>query len=266
MKRAILILVSIFLLLTGCAQTQQEPPEPTPEPTPNPLEAYSGSWTWERGDGSVVWELYADGRVLVPEQTYDKYRRLAGFGTWRIDSGSLVMTLAEEFSMQIKEEDGFVKLYCPLLNQTLVRVDEREAAYGAKFVDVELTSENFWDYFRLEKVPAPVDENGERIYKEVFVFRNTQYENGLIFWSEEGVQIDLVYWWSYRMRIDKAPYGAAVYVDTFNATAAEGKLTFIRSDHVKEYSYDGHARCIVANSGETVTEVFDSFCYGEYPY
>jgi len=35
---------------------------------------------------------------------------------------------------------------------------------------------------------------------------------------------------------------------------------------VKEYSYDGHARCIVANSGETVTEVFDSFCYGEYPY
>lgn len=266
MKRAILTLLSIFLLLTGCAQTGQEPAEPTPAPTPNLLEAYSGSWTWERGDGSIVWELYDDGRVLVPEQTYDTYRKLAGFGTWRIEGDGLVMTLAESFPMQVAEEDGFVKLYCPLLNQTLVRVDEREAAYSAKFVDVELTPENFWDYFRLEQVPAPVDENGERIYKEVFVFRNTQYENGLIFWSESNVQIDLVYWWSYRLRIDKAPYGAAVYVDTYNSTAAEGKLTFIRSDHVAQHTYDGNVRSIIANSGETVTETFDSFRYGEYPY
>lgn len=266
MKRAILILLSLICVLTGCAQTAEEPPEPTPEPTPNPLEAYSGNWTWECGDGGIVWELYDDGRFLVPEQTYDNYRKLAGFGTWSIDGDALSMMLAEAFSMQIVEEDGFVKLYCPLLNQTLVRCEEREAAYGAKFVDVELTSENFWDYFRTEQVPSPVDENGERIYKEVFVFRNTQYENGLIFWSESDVRIDLVYWWSYRMHTDKAPYGAAVYVDNYNSTAAEGKLTFIRSDHVAEHSYDGTVRRIVTNCGETVTETFDEFRYGNYPY
>ena len=244
----------------------EEVSEPTPAPTPNPLEAYSGSWTWECGDGSIVWELYDDGRFLVPEQVYDDYRKLAGFGTWRIDTDSLVMTLAEEFSLHIVEEDGFVKLYCPLLNQTLVRCEDREAAYGAKFVDVELTSENFWEYFRLEKVPAPVDESGARIFKEVYVFRNTQYENGLIFWSESDVQVDLVYWWSYRLRIDKAPYGAVVYEDTYNSTAAEGKLTFIRSDHVASHSYDGTVRSVVTNCGETVTEQFDSFRYGAYPY
>lgn len=266
MKRVILIFLSLFLLLTGCAQTVEEPPESTPAPTPNPLEAYSGSWTWEQGDGSIVWELYADGRFLVPEQTYDTYRKIAGFGTWCIGDGSLTMTLAESFSMQIMEEDGFTKLYCPLLNQTLVRCEDREAAYSAKFVDVELTDENFWEYFLLEKVPVPVDENGERIYKEVFVFRNTQYENGLIFWAEEDVRIDLVYWWSYRLRIDKAPYGAAVYVNNYNSTAAEGKLTFIRSDHVAEHTYDGTVRRVVTNSGETVTEAFDAFRYGGYPY
>lgn len=266
MKRAILILLSLFLFLTGCSQTVQKPPESTPEPTPNPLEAYIGDWTWEQGDGSIVWELYEDGRFLVPEQTYDTYRKLAGFGTWRIVDDCLVITLAEDISMQIVEEDGFVKLYCPLLNQTLVRCEDREAAYGAKFVDVKLTSENFWDYFQLEQVPSPVDENGDRIYKEVFVFRNGKYDDGLIYWSESNVSVDLVYWWTYRLHMDKAPYGTAVYVDYYNFTEAEGILTFIRSDHVAKHSYDGAVRKVVANSGETMTETFDSFRYGEYPY
>ena len=237
--------------------TPEATPEPTPNPTPNPMEAYSGNWTWECGDGSLIWELYADGKCLVPEQSY---------GIWSLSDETLTMTLAEDFSLQILEEDGFVKLYCPLINQTLVRCEEREAAYAAKFVDVALTSENFWEYFRLERVPAPVDENGKRIFKETYIFRNTQYENGLIFWSERDIGIDLVYWWSYRLHIDKAPYGAVVYEDYYNSTAAEGTLTFIRSDHVTEHSYDGAVRRIVTNSGETLTETFEGFRYDGYPY
>jgi len=268
MKRAVLILLSLILTISlfGCSELTQETAEPTPAPTPNPLEAYSGQWTWESGDGSIVWKLFDDGAFLVPQQTYDGYRSIAGLGTWDIEQDGLRMTLADEFSMQIVEEDGFVKLYCPLLNQTLVRCEEREAAYAAKFVDVQLTDENIWDYFRLDQVPAPVDENGERIYKEVFVMRNAQYENGLIYWTDEDVRLDLVYWWSYRLHADGAPYGVAFYVKNFNSAAAEGQITFIRSDHVAEYNYDGNVRTVVMNSGEVLTERFKNFRYGNYPY
>lgn len=176
------------------------------------------------------------------------------------------MTLAEVFPLKIVEEDGFVKLYCPLLNQTLVRCEEREAAYAAKFVDVELTAENIWDYFRLEQVPSPVDENGERIYKEVFVMRNAQYENGLVYWSESDVQMDFIYWTTYDLRAEKAPYGVSFYVDSFNSVTAEGRLTFVKSDHVTEYAYDGAQRTVVLYSGETKTETFEKFRYGNYPY
>lgn len=268
MKRAILILLSLILLLAGCSQQMQTEPEPTPEPTPtpNPLEAYSGEWTWEGGDGSVVWKLFDDGRFLIPELTYDTYRSISGYGTWRIGEDELYMTLAEEFPLLFVEEDGFTKLYCPLLNQTLVRSADREAAYAAKFVDVELTSENIWEYFALEKVPSPVDENGDRIYKEVYVVRNAQYDNGLIYWSESDVQMDLVYWSTYDLRIEKAPYGVNFYVKNFNSVTAEGTLTFIRGDHVADYMYDGLQRKLVLNSGETKTEDFDTFRYGNYPY
>ena len=266
MKRTLLYLLSLIFLLTGCSQLAQTAPEPTPEPTPNPLETYSGEWTWEFGDGSVVWELYDDGRFLVPEQTYDTYYSIAGYGTWRVEKDCLMMTLAADFPLRIIEEDGFSKLYCPLLNQTLVRCTEREAAYAAKYVDVQLTSENVWDYFRLEQVPSPVDENGERIYKEVFVMRNVQYDNGLLFWSESDVHMDFIYWTTYHLRAEKAPYGLNFYVNNFNSVTADGCLTFIRSDHVAEYTYDGEYRCVALNSGETKTELFEGFRYGDYPY
>ena len=268
MKRIYEMICSVLMIiaLVGCGMISMDTTQPTPEPTPNPLEAYSGEWTWEFGDGSIVWTLYDDGRILMPEQSYDGYRSIGGFGSWSITDSGLSMTFAETYPLRIVEEDGFVKLYCPLMNQTLVRTHQREAAYAAKYVDVTLTDENLWEYFRLEQVPSPTDENGQRIYKEVFVFRSTRYDSGLLYWSEEAISLDFTYWWSYQMHMDRAPFGVSVYVDNYNAYSAEGSLTFVRSDHVAEHRYDGKTRTVVLNSGETKTEAFDSFRYGNYPY
>lgn len=256
----------VLLCLSACGMVSMSKPQPTPAPTPNPLEAYSGDWTWEFGDGSIVWHLYDDGRILMPEQTYDGYRQIGGFGSWTLSESGLTVTFGDTYPLQLVEEDGFAKLYCPLLNQTLVRTEQRQEAYAAKYVDVILTDENLWDYFRLEQVPAPTDENGERIYKEVFVFRSTQYDNGLLYWAEKDVALDVTYWWSYRMHMDRAPFGVSVYVGRYDSHAAEGKLTFVRSDHVAEQFYDGKTRRLMLNSGETKTETFETFRYGNYPY
>ena len=266
MKRVMCILLSVLLIFSFVACAAEEEPEPTPTPTPNPLEAYSGTWTWEFGDGSVEWILYDDGRILVPQQTYDGYRSIGGFGTWDLAAEGINMTLAETYPLQHVREDGFDKLYCPLLNQTLVRTEEREAAYAAKYVDVTLTSENLWEYFRLEKVPSPVDADGNRIYKEVFVMRSVPYDNGLVHWSEEEVRLDFVYWSTYGLHVDGAPYGVNFYVNRFNSAKAEGTLTFVKADHVAEYTYDGAQRVVVLNSGETLRETFETFRYGNYPY
>lgn len=264
MKRTVLQLLSFILCLclSGCTAAK----EALPEPTPNPLETYSGQWTWECGDGGEVWTLYDDGRVLLPPQSYDGYRTVGGFGSWTIGEEGLLMTFAETYPLYIREEDGFQKLYCPLLNQTLVRVENREAAYGAKFVDVELNAENVWNYFRLERVPYPVDENGQPIYKEVFVMRNAQYENGLVYWSESDVRLDFIYWTTYHLRCEQVPYGVNFYVDDLNGVTAKGRLTFVRADHIADYVYDGNERVVVLNSGETSNDAFETFRYGDYPY
>lgn len=265
LKRLLCILITVLLAcsLMACAK---EEAQSAPEPTPNPLETYSGKWTWEFGDGSIEWSFYDDGRVLVPEQVYDEYRRIGGFGTWNLTENGISVSLADTYSVPIVEEDGFTKLYFPPLNQTLVRVEEREAAYGEKYVDVELSEQNIWDYFRMEKVPSPVDENGERIYKEVFVMRSVPYDSGLFYWAEEDVRLDFVYWTTYHLRAERAPYGVNFYVNNFNSVDARGKMTFVKADHVDRYSYDGKQRVVVLKSGETMSESFDAFRYGNYPY
>jgi len=264
MKRVISILLSMILCLSVCACAAPE--EEIPEPTPNPLEEYSGEWTRESGDGSIVWELRDDGSCLIPDQTYDEVRSIGCYGTWSITADGLAIEPARQLSVTVLEEDGFVKLYCPLLNQTLVRCEERRAAYEAKYVDVKLSAKNFWKYFEFDQVSSPVDENGDRIYKEVFVMRNAKYDDGLIFWAESDVRIDMVYWWTYKMHLDKVPYGASFFVKNYNSVEAEGTMTFVRSDHVASYEYNGKKRTVVLNSGETLSETFDDFRYKKYPY
>lgn len=249
-------------LLCGCT-----PPEAAqPEATPNPLAAYCGQWTAETGDGSIVWDFREDGTVVVPEQAVDRFRSIGGMGTWTLTDEGLSVMLAEPVELRLVTEDGFTKLHCPLLNDTLVRTHERETAYGAKFVDVELTDETVWDWFALKQVDAPVDEKGERIWKEVFVMTSPVYEQGLVYWDERGVEVDFVYWTTYELQADKAPYGVSFYVDDFNSVTARGTLTFVREDHVAAYVCDGRHRTVTLNDGASREETFQSFRYDGYPY
>lgn len=256
-----LALLMLCLCLCGC-----ESGETVSAPTESPLTAYVGQWTEERGDGGILWQFREDGTVLVPMQAVDPYRELGGLGTWTADGETLSVRLGEPVSLEVVTEDGFVKLYCPLLNLTLVRAEEREQAFADKYVEVELTDENLWEYFHLEQVPAPVDEQGERIYKELFVMRSSLYEDGWVFWGEEAVELRLTYWTTYELRTTKAPFGVNFYVDTFQQSKARGTLLFVKADHVAEYSYTGHRREVCLQTGEGKTEDFEGYRYAQYPY
>lgn len=214
----------------------------------------------------MVWSLRDNGTVIVPEQQVDPYSVIGGVGTWGGTEQKLTVMLDRQVCLIPVSEDGYVKLHCPLLNQTLVRCDEREAAYEAKFVDVTLTDGNVWEYFALEQVPAPVDENGARIWKEVFVMTSPVYGEGLVYWSEKNVEIDFVYWTTYRQQADKAPYGVNFYVDEFNSVTARGTLTFVKADHVSEYRCDGDARTVVLKGGARSDQTFTDHRYDGYPY
>lgn len=259
--RRILVSLLLCLLLCGCAGAER-----SPEATPNPLSAYSGDWTAETGEGSVVWHFRDDGSVTVPVQSVDAYQSMGGLGAWSLTDAGLTVSLDRELLLVSLTEDGYTKLHCPLLNQTLVRTHEREAAYGKKFVDVTLTSENLWDYFALRQVSEPTDESGERLWKEVFVMTSPVYEEGLVYWSERDVETDFVYWTAYELQADKAPYGVTFYVDAFNSVHAEGTLTFVKRDYVAEYHCDGDSRRVVLTDGTTMETTFETFRYDGYPY
>lgn len=252
----------LLLLLCGCAAVTTEETAVMPDP----LWIYCGDWTAETGDGSVVWSLRADGTAVVPRQAVDDYRRIGGVGDWGLTDEGLTVKLDRDLALIPLTEDGYTKLHCPLLNQTLVRVEEREAAYGRKFVDVTLTDENFWDYFVLRQVSEPVDAYGQRLWKEVFVMTSSVYEDGLVYLSERDVEVDFVYWTTYELQADRAPYGVTFYVDDFNAVTAKGTLTFVKSDYIAEYHCDGSSRKVVLTDGTTMETTFDTFRYDGYPY
>ena len=264
MKRAgILFLVFMMILsLFVCGAAEAE----TPAPTENPLEFYCGAWTAETGDGAAIWQLRSDGSALIPETAVDKYRSIGGMGTWGIGGDGLWLQLSEEVTLRAVSEDGYTKLYCPLLNVMLVRAEEREAAYGLKYVDVQLTDENLWQYFRLRRQEAPVDASGERIWKEVFVMDSPVYDSGLVYWSESDVELEFVYWTTYRLQAYKAPYGVSFYVDDFNRVSASGTLTFVKSGYVADYHCDGSSRSVTLTGGETIATKFEDFRYDGYLY
>ena len=265
MKRLTALLGAfLILLLCACgAETAQQP-----EPTPALPAELCGDWTAETGDGSLIWSLTEDGTARIPIQENTALGRMGGYGSWSWEEATQTVTVDFGKRLQFSrlEEDGFSKLFCPELNVTLVRTADYAAAREQKFVTVELTDENVWDYFILEQVPAPVDETGARIYKEVFVMRNAQYDNGLLYWDEQDVNMEFIYWTTYDLNVLKAPYGVNFYVNTFNSVKASGTLTFIRSDYVQHYNYTGTQRTLTLCTGETKTETFTQFRYGNYPY
>ena len=253
----------IMMLFCGCTAHKTETVADEPTPVPSVL---CGDWVAETGDGEAVWQFRADGMVYVPTVAMDAYRTMGGMGTWIHEGDMVTVTLHEEIILHVITEDGFTKLHCPAINSTLVRSHERQDAYDAKFVDVTLTDDNVWEYFKLQQQEAPVDENGERIWMEVFVMGSGVYDSGLLYWSERDVELDFVYWTTYRLQADRAPYGVSFYVDNFNSVTAKGTVTFVRMDHVAEYHCDGNSRRLVLNDGTRWEQTFSDYRYDGYPY
>ena len=266
MKRLTALLCAFLLLFSLCACGTD--PGEQPEPAPQLSEELCGDWTAETGDGSLVWTLSEDGTACIPIQEQTPEGRIGGYGTWSWEESSQTVTVSfgKQLHFSRMQEDGFDKLFCPELNMTLVGLEHYEAARSKKFVVAELTDENIWDYFMLEQVPNPMDENGERIYKEVFVMRNAQYDSGLLYWGERDVNMEFIYWATYDLNVLKAPYGVNFYVDDFNSVKASGTLMFIRAEYVEDEAYTGRERTLTLYTGETKTETFDGFRYAQYPY
>ena len=263
MKSKIVWLLAVVMLLCGCTAYETETDAAVPTPAPSVL---CGEWVLETGDGTAVWQFCEDGRVYVPAVALDAYRTMGGFGTWVHEGDTVTITLHTEIPLRVLSEDGYTKLFCPAINGTLVRSHERQTAYDAKFVDVTLTDKNVWDYFRLQQQEAPVDENGERIWMEVFVMGSGVYDSGLLYWSEQDVEMDFVYWTTYQLQADRAPYGVSFYVDSFNSVTAKGTVTYVRRDHVAEYHCDGNSRRLVLNDGTVWEQTFADHRYDGYPY
>ena len=264
-KCRIWCLVMLLMLLCGCGTSAENMEAPSVTPAPSVL---LGDWVPETGGGETVWQFREDGTVLVPQTALDAYRTMGGLGTWQHTEGTdtLTVTLHEEIPLTVLTEDGFTKLHCPAINGTLVRSQERQAAYDAKFVDVRLSDENVWEYFSLRQQEAPVDESGERIWKEVFVMCSPMYDRDLLYWSEQNVELDFVYWTTYQLQADRAPYGVSFLVDDFNSVTAKGTVTYVRRDHVAEYHCDGDSRRVVLNDGTVWQQDFEDYRYHGYPY
>lgn len=257
-------LLFVFCL---CGCSAEVPQEAEVEITPSPYAELCGIWTDEY-TGTVVWDLRDDGTAVIPITQYNGYERLGGYGTWMPAESAdcLSVQAGADVELRVFEEDGFVKLWCEELKITFVRAEEQSAARSAKYVDVTLTTENLWEYCSLEQVASPVDENGERIYKQIFVMRNPLYDQGLVYWDDKDIDLEFVYWTTYRLQAKQMPYGVNFYVNSFNSVSAKGTITFVKADHVREYSYRDNCRTVVLASGETKTDSFGGIRYEEYPY
>ena len=145
-----------------------------------------------------------------------------------------------------------------------VRDEDYEAIHDSMFLTVELTKENFFDYFGpLQQVGYETDEFGKKTYP-VWFTPSLAAENGLYVWDvsdDFALQYTCIFkdkWGSDELPLTEknVPFSITSGPNTSNIKFKEikqikGTVTFIRQEFVASNTFDAdhHARVLVLKDG-----------------
>ena len=132
---------------------------------------------------------------------------------------------------------------------------------------VEITEENFYDYFKIVKIENPIDQFGDPFSDlwECYIITSNVYDDGLVLYKENDVAIEI------NNGIHSGSFIQGVTVEPGkvpNIGRIKGTVTFVNSDFVKEYSLNNLIRDVKFIDGTGVGSGYSTgwFFNEEYPY
>ncbi len=132
---------------------------------------------------------------------------------------------------------------------------------------VEITEENFYDYFKIVKIENPVDQFGDPFSDlwECYIITSNVYDDGLVLYEEKDVAIEI------NNSIHSGSFIQGITVEpgkTPNIGRIKGTVIFLNSDFVKEYKLDSLNRYVIFIDGTGGERGYSVgwFFNEEYPY
>lgn len=113
---------------------------------------------------------------------------------------------------------------------------------------VEITEENFYDYFKMVKIENPVDQFGDPFsdWWECYIITSNVYDDGLVLYKEADVAIEI------NNSIHSGTFIQGITVEpgkTPNIGRVKGTVTYINSEFIKDYKLDCLKRDVMLMDG-----------------
>lgn len=131
---------------------------------------------------------------------------------------------------------------------------------------VEITKENFNEYFKLVKIENPVDNFGDpaNIGGDLYIVTSNVYDKGLVLYDSKDAAIKIngntldggLLFWAI------ADKGTIPTIENVKGTAV-----FVNSEFVESYEINGHERKVTFKDGKKSSREISPFTFEEeYPY
>lgn len=132
---------------------------------------------------------------------------------------------------------------------------------------VEITEDNFYDYFKIVKIENPVDQFGDPFSDlwDCYIIASNVYDDGLVIDSQSDVAIEI------NNTIHSGSFILGTTVKrgkTPNIGRIKGTVTFVNADFVEEYKLDNLNRDVRFKDGTGTGYGCSTgwFFNEEYPY
>lgn len=132
---------------------------------------------------------------------------------------------------------------------------------------VEITEDNFYDYFKIVKIENPVDQFGDPFsnISDFYIITSNVYDDGLILYKENGVAIKV------NNSVCEGSFIQSIAVErgtTPNISKVKGTVTFVNSDFVRGYELDRLNRNVQFIDGTGIVNSYSIpwLFNEEYPY